>query len=158
MNRSSTRAFAILSAALMVYATAARAEAPSVQILVDGVDDDARRCGLSQDSISSQVAITLRALGIRISETRTNPWLYVNVNVLDGPAACIANIQVRLEGMSAEDISRAPMGGFHSRDGRFTSLCEYEYVASQPRQLDPAAALLKNVEMVTKTCLGKVDY
>jgi hypothetical protein len=140
--------------------SAANAGSPSLNILVEGVDDTARRCGLSEDSVSSQASLTLRANGIRVRETNTNPYLYVNLNIvfLEGLGVCVANVSVRVEGLTPQDMLAAPLGGFRARKGQATILCESSLVITHPLNLNPGAAILAAIETITKTCLGKLDY
>jgi hypothetical protein len=161
MNRLAN-AVAALAATLTMDAPAADAPAPgpSLRIVVENLDNAARQCGLSQESISSQVSRTLGAGGVRAVDTQTNPYLYVNVNVSVSDAApvCVENISVRVQGLSDQDMTRSQLGVFRAREvgDRFTVLCDSSALVSHP--LKSIAAMLTDVERVTKICLGKLEY
>lgn len=101
----------IITIAMLLWISVANAgPSPALKVVIDGLDTDAARCGLDADSVFSQATLTLRANGIRVIETITNPYLYINLNVLlVGQQVCVVNIAVSVKGYTQEDMAiRAP--------------------------------------------------
>lgn len=135
------------------------ASPPPLGVHVYGVDEDAKACGLSEDAITSQAVLTLRANGVLPAGEITNPFLNINVTVARAAnSICIVNIAVRVEGFTTEDLSNAPFGGFEPRRGRVTILCEGGEVLSHHLTANPGRAILEAIESDIKTCLGKLNY
>jgi hypothetical protein len=150
----------VCALALVSMASAAAAAAPpTLNIAVDGADDSAARCGLDPSSIESQIALTLRANGIRVSEKLTNPHLYVNLNfsVLPGDI-CSGSIAVAVEGYSDDDLSGAALGEFQSRKDRVTQLCSAGGSVAHTLNAEAGRDFLADLEALIKTCIGKLDY
>jgi hypothetical protein len=88
----------------------------AVYVVVEELRDSAKVLGLTKDAIRTDVELKLRLAGIRVVETTEewakltgSPFLYVNVNVLDGSAR-VANVEVELD----QDALLARNGEFAS--------------------------------------------
>jgi hypothetical protein len=55
------------------------------RVLVEGFHEHATQNGLSQDAIKAAVELRLRKNGIRLDDTKLQPYLYVNINVVASP-------------------------------------------------------------------------
>ncbi len=76
---------------------AAAQKRPSLQIVLEEVSESGRKCGISKDQLRATATLSLRNSRISIVES-TNPYFYVNVNVLysEKMASCIYNARVQI--------------------------------------------------------------
>jgi hypothetical protein len=110
-------------------------QTPQLYLGIDGINDEAIRCGIHKASIESIVALTLRNNGIRLVAQQTNPFLYVNLNtqhlkVID---RCIYHLQVQVTGWTDFDLSRRPLGDFRARTATHTVFCVQSTLANSRR-------------------------
>ena len=146
-------------ALVSLVSTVQAAAPPTLNVAVDGADDSAARCGLDPSSIGSQIALTLRASGIRQTDQLTNPHMYVNLNfsVLPGDI-CSGSIAVSVEGYTDDDLSGAALGEFQSRKDRVTQLCSAGGAVAHSLNAEAGRDFLADLETLIKTCIGKLDY
>jgi hypothetical protein len=103
----------MLTAALLLTATPCRADdgemsrrslrgLSGVGVLIEDLDDDAKRVGLSTDQIQTDVELKLRLAGIKVLTkeerylTPGHPYLYVNLYLMPGVGLYPVNIVVEL--------------------------------------------------------------
>jgi len=125
---------------------------PRLQILIENLNEDAAKCGVTETSLDSEAALVLRNNGILTTED-SNPYLYLNVTVvLTGSGICAVNTSAQLK----TGGQRVQAGAFRTRPNRFASLvfCDDGVLQTWPR----GGRGKPNVELVIKTCLGKLEY
>lgn len=64
-------------------------------ILVESLDDDARKCNVAEDSLEAAVRLPLRAANVPVQPNGNDHYIYVNVTVLAlSNGLCVATVVV----------------------------------------------------------------
>ena len=136
-------------------------EKPSLQVLVEKLDEDARFCGISKSAIEPIATLTLRNNGIRVVP-KSNPYLYIHTTAVvlrrgGEVLGCALSSRVDIRGLVETNTS----GGFKSRrllpPFTQTVLCEADSLISGPPS-SIASQHSTALERDIKICLGNLDY
>jgi hypothetical protein len=155
----------LLTTASLWSASATAQQKPTLELVVDGADEDAARCGITQSGIESTAALTLRNLGIQVTaKTTSDPYLYVQVSALPVPSSgtssgssggCAFHIGVSIEG--ALSLPQG-MGRFKRKTGNADAvLCKRGGVSVASLGNAPTF-FAQNLENRIKLCLGELNY
>jgi hypothetical protein len=133
---------------------------PPLNIVVEGVGQEAAACGITGGAIESSVTRALKAHGIEVSAS-AGAALHVNVNAYrarDAGSRVVVGCTTRL-GVSVRGLvdPQSRIGGFGSKSGAYLVLCEAGRLLSGA-QRDVAAAVTKALEEEVKACLGQLNY
>ena len=74
-------------------------EIKGVRIIIENLDEDAAKCGITEDQLDASVRIPLSTSRINTLQSSSflTPYLYVNANVISGNEACVASISVEFK-------------------------------------------------------------
>ncbi len=151
-----------MAALMMVLAvgglamTAGRAEAqkkPSLSIVMEELDDDARKCGVTADGLRAPAVLILRQNRIDVASALTDPFLYINLNILSSGASCIYNLRVTIE----TDQPSKDRNGFRANKYEAAVLCNSSAAGIVPASGAPKT-ITEEIELNLKRCLAKVSY
>lgn len=105
----------LMAAQPLVLAQNALSGVDTVDILIETLDDDARKCGITQDMLDAAVRLPLASSRINVRQGLDLPYVYVNANVLTlSGGLCV--VGVRLEFKKWSESERA-VGGFWDTGG-----------------------------------------
>lgn len=147
--------YLILAFMLIAFPLVASAQQkPVLRIMVEELDAEAIRCGITESAIESIAALTLRNNGILVS-SKADPFLYVVINAMDiGNSRCVINL-----GVSVNVFRRqTPIGGFNSRSGVATIEFCRQSVVGHTSQSRGAIFVSQGLENQIKICLGNLEY
>lgn len=162
MNAAATGIQRVAIAALMVVCglamSAGRAEAqkkPSLFIAAEGLDgdDDAQKCGITKDSLRAPAVLILRQNGIDVASTSTNPYLYLNLNMLSTGASCIYALNVAIH----YSLNIEVRNGFRASSYEYSQLCREGSTGIVPAR-DALKKITETVELELISCLADVFY
>jgi hypothetical protein len=128
---------------------------PTLSILIEDMDADARKCGVDMQTLRAPAVLTLRNNRIRVSDTRTYPFLYINAVFLpvNNGASCVNSISV-----SIEDVDKAIVrNGFKADKPESAILCSARG-AGISQLHNTTKQVFELVERYVKRCLANVDY
>ena len=151
---------AIAALAMLVCneAAAAANDAPSVQIVVAPVRNDAVECGIQESSIESAAATALRSHGVQTSadnnEAGSRPYLVISANVLR-PGNCVANLLVEIK--EAVSFEREAAEGFSPKGNAWTVLCSAGTLMTGPAE-QAGQHFYRAVESNVRGCLRQLNY
>ena len=136
----------------------AQAQAPAklkLYVSVEGVDQDARECGVTEQTLRSPAVATLRNNRIDIVNDRTLPYLSVKPNVMALASGnhCVYSLEVAIRDEDAPKVR----SGFKTRRASSVFLCKQDSLWIVPK-LDVPKKLSESVEQLLKLCLGNLDY
>lgn len=149
----------LIAAALIASAGCASAQGkPALQIVVEGLGQEAAACGIQKKAVESSVTRALGANGIEVSSSAAAA-LHVNINAYRVMQAsrvvgCTTRLGVSVRGL-VDPQSR--IGGFGSKASAYLLLCEAGRLLSGA-QRDVASAVTKALEEDVKACLGQLNY
>jgi hypothetical protein len=152
----------VLATLLLALGTSALAQQerarPRLTIAIDGLDEDATKCGVSKSQLESIAALTLRNNGIQAVDKLTNPFLYVSTVFLSTAAGgCAFHTRVSIRGLSPSDFAKAPLGAFTPRAASNTELC-HDGSLNTSGKATISANMTQTLENLIKQCLGQLDY
>jgi hypothetical protein len=142
----------------LLSGTVGAQQKPSLQVLVEELDPDARICGLSKSSIEPIAMLTLRNNGIHVVPM-SNPFLYVHATVLvmrrgSEVIGCAVSSRVDVRAL----LPQKRLSGVKSRGSMAaTVLCETSSLMSGPSS-GMESQYFNSLEQDIKLCLGKLDY
>jgi hypothetical protein len=127
---------------------------PKLSIVIDGVDADAKACGIFEDTLRSPAALTLRQNGVS-ADKLTNPYLYINIIVLaPRENRCNFSLSVQVLAISTE----TSVGAFKTvKQYANLVLCEKAGVVTV-NKVEAGRRAVQNVEDMTKLCLGSLVF
>lgn len=129
-------------------------ERVSIQIIIEDLRDNS--CGLTEQSLLRRTKLTLRQYNIHETDY-SNPYLYVNANVMESEQICFASIEISIRGFSLEDFEDGGMGWVTKAPSRYTVLQEDGAIFSAPPHEFTSFAL-NNLERNLKEALGGVEF
>lgn len=148
---------AMLTATLLWSVASSAQERPTLQVLIEDLDQEAAACGIDQRSLESIAALTLRNNGIQVVAS-TIPYLYVQLTVIairntaNNVIGCANNVMITVRALGP-----APLGRFKPRKWVGTNLCMSSAVISGPVS-DFSKRTNDMLEQHIKICLGELDY
>lgn len=127
----------------------------TISIVVEDLDDDARKCGVDIQTVRSPAILTLRNNRIAVRDGNTYPYLYINANLLpiNNGSSCIFNLEVSIRDVEAAIFRN----GFKRNGGEAIVLCSKAYLGISPRY-NVSKHLSDRIEENLKRCLADVDY
>jgi len=146
-----------LFAATILWIGAVNAqERPTLQVLVEEPDEDARACGINKSTLESLAFLTLRNNGVQPIDQYGEVYLYIAVTVIRlGTELCIASDKAEV--FTFVPLSESSAGGFKGRRRAEKQLCNSSGVISGRRGTF-TTELSNSVEQRIKVCLGKLEY
>lgn len=152
--------FAILFVMLAPACDPAQAQAPTqaklkLYVSVEGLDSDARECGVTEQTLRSPAVTTLRNNRIDIVNDRTLPYLSVKPNVMALASGnhCVYSLEVAIRDEDAPKVR----SGFKTKRASSVFLCKQDSLWIVPK-LDVPKKLSESVEQLLKLCLNNIDY
>jgi hypothetical protein len=154
--------FAISFLILALACPAAQAQAPApaqaklkLYVSVEGLDPDARECGVTEQTLRSPAVSTLRNNRIDIVNDRTLPYLSVKPNVMALASGnhCVYSLEIAIRDEDAPKVR----SGFKTKRASSVFLCKQESLWIVPK-LDVPKKLSESVEQLLKLCLNNIDY
>ena len=148
-------------AASSLFGSALAQEKPSLNVMVESLDEDAKVCGIDRTTLESVATTTLRSSGIQVVFT-ANPSLYIRFTfmairfVSDKTVSnCVVHLRVAVKGFTAG--TQEPLNGFNPKGPVTVTLCE-----SGSMLLSPTATMdadvSRELEKRIKVCVGSLDY
>jgi hypothetical protein len=136
----------------------AQAQAPAklkLYVSVEGVDQDARECGVTEQTLRSPAVSTLRNNRIDIVNDRTLPYLSVKPNVMALASGnhCVYSLEIAIRDEDAPKVR----SGFKTKRASSVFLCKQDSLWIVPK-LDVPKKLSESVEQLLKLCLSNIDY
>ena len=136
----------------------AQAQAPAklkLYVSVEGVDQDARECGVTEQTLRSPAVATLRNNRIDIVNDRTLPYLSVKPNVMALASGnhCVYSLEIAIRDEDAPKVR----SGFKTKRASSVFLCKQDSLWIVPK-LDVPKKLSESVEQLLKLCLSNIDY
>ena len=124
-------------------------------VAVEGVDQDARECGVTEQTLRSPAVSTLRNNRIDIVNERTLPYLSVKPNVMALASGnhCVYNLEIAIRDEDAPKVR----SGFKTKRASSVFLCKQDSLWIVPK-LDVPKKLSESVEQLLKLCLSNIDY
>ena len=138
-----------------VHAQAQASAKLKLYVSVEGVDQDARECGVTEQTLRSPAVATLRNNRIDIVNERALPYLSVKPNVMALASGnhCVYSLEVAIRDEDAPKVR----SGFKTRRASSVFLCKQDSLWIVPK-LDVPKKLSESVEQLLKLCLGNLDY
>ena len=126
-----------------------------LHIAVEGLDEDARQCGVTEQIVRAPVVITLRNNRIEVLTDRSLPYLSVKPNVMALASGnhCVYSLEV---GIRDEEPPKV-RSGFKTKRMSSVFLCKQDSLWIVPKS-DVPKKLAESVEQLLKLCLSNIDY
>lgn len=138
---------ALLAAVSLVASPVSAQDIPPLQLLIEELDADAARCGVSEQGIDSAVRSAARYN--RLSLVKSSGYmLYVNVTVLDTTSSCAAILRVAIWGYQSAKFGQS------MRLAR-TLFCDTGGIMIVQRN-DPNGMLSTHLKQQVDRCLAKI--
>jgi hypothetical protein len=128
----------------------------SVNLDIVGIDEDSKKCGITEDSLRSRAILTLRQYGFSISKI-SNPYLEISANTVALSQLCATTIRVQFIGFTDDDLGKAGLGWVSTSELRYTVIAGSESIMTGTYS-DYRQRLLDDIEDKIKDVLGKVQY
>ena len=149
----------MLSRLLLVFWMLASAgvSAAKLNVVVENLDENAQRCGLSSDALASRARLALRAGRVDAASSAIG-YLYIRVTTQFGSSGCTADVSVAVK----QPAMLASNAEFRSADGTrggfiWAEVCkEGNLLAGPPSTFSNQIEV--EVEQEAKNCLGSLDY
>ena len=124
-------------------------------VSVEGLDPDARECGVTEQTLRSPAVSTLRNNRIDIVNDRTLPYLSVKPNVMALASGnhCVYSLEIAIRDEDAPKVR----SGFKTKRASSVFLCKQDSLWIVPK-LDVPKKLSESVEQLLKLCLSNIDY
>jgi len=124
-------------------------------VSVEGIDQDARECGVTEQTLRSPAVSTLRNNRIDIVNDRTLPYLSVKPNVMALASGnhCVYSLEIAIRDEDAPKVR----SGFKTKRASSVFLCKQDSLWIVPK-LDVPKKLSESVEQLLKLCLSNIDY
>jgi hypothetical protein len=148
----------VLLILLVSTAFAGVANAATLHVIVSGISEDAKACGLSEDLVNSAAKQAIKARSIGISQSLTNPYLNVDLRIVSTTDTCIAFLVVSIDGLGASDNADVPIGGFRAPDSRVTRLGEFGSTVTEMKGSGFARRIMDELAKNIKIVLQQVKY
>jgi len=152
--------FAVLFIMLALACPPVQAQAQAqaklkLYVSVEGVDQDARECGVTEQTLRSPAVATLRNNRIDIVNDRTLPYLSVKPNVMALASGnhCVYSLEIAIRDEDAPKVR----SGFKTKRASSVFLCKQDSLWIVPK-LDVPKKLSESVEQLLKLCLSNIDY
>lgn len=143
---------ALTLSSLMTVVPAYAQSKPQLAVVLDGIDADAKQCGIEENTITSAANLVLRQNGVSVGNL-TDPYLYINVNVLPSTTGqCVFSLSVDI----LASTNQRTVGAFTARSPDLV-LCRKGNIARVDRINAPSRAM-DIVERLTKVCLGSLSF
>jgi len=131
--------------------------AAKLNVIVENLDENAQRCGLSSDALTSRARLALRAGRVDAASSAIG-YLYIRVTTQFGSSGCTADVSVAIK----EPAMLASDAEFRSADGTrggfiMAEVCKEGNLLSGPRSTF-SKQIEDEVEQEAKNCLGSLDY
>lgn len=154
------RLLAVIVCPAMPAAVYAQDAKPNLQIVIENIDAEGRRCGVDPDSLDSVSRLTLSNNGISSSRFLSNPYLYVRAlaqETFAGGRAIGCTIYLEVSAQAVEVVPNK-INGFAPRRLRVNvPLCRSGTIFSGSKPSLPAS-VSRNLEQQIKLCLSELDY
>ena len=130
----------------------------ALSILIETLNESARRCGVTEDTLRTPAVLTLRNNRIDVAKTSTlDPVLYINVNVNFNEQSrfCSYNISISI---FVSDTAKT-RGRFRAASGiEQVNLCSNKGTMGGVGQAAAGRTIVNDVEQFIKDCLAEVAY
>jgi len=126
-----------------------------LSISVEGLDEDARQCGVSEQTVRAPAVLTLRNNRIDVLNDRTSPYLSIKPNIMALASGnhCVYALEVAIRD---EEPPKA-RGGFKTKRASSIFLCKQDSLWIVPKA-DVPSKLADSVDQLLKLCLSNIDY
>jgi hypothetical protein len=145
-----------LAAAAISLPTAAVATPYSLNIVIDGFDDDSARCGVSKESVRAALLAAMRYNRIIESgsslEGETSAILYLAENTVRSESKGFCSTAINMEVISPAKYSY--LEGYDNAVSTFTQFCAKSRLISGWPQI---SNLSNHVKEMFDECLAKID-
>ena len=124
-------------------------------ISVEGLDEDARQCGVTEPTVRTPAAQALRNNRIDVLNERTLPYLSVKPNVMALASGnhCVYSLEIAIRDEEPPKIR----GGFKTKRASSVFLCKQESLWIVPKT-DVPNKLSDSIGQLIKSCLTNIDY
>ncbi len=156
LNPTNRRVAVLFAALFLCSATSHAQQTPTLGIVIESLDPDAAKCGVTESTLRTPAILALRNNRIRDSATpTTGVWLYLALNIMHIPNidSCFFSFRASVES-SGTPIVR---NGFTSSQPETIELCASSGLGRAGRA-DAANYLSTQVDNSVKTCLSKLRY
>lgn len=148
----------ILMSLIMLATTTSAVHAQTklkLHISVDGLDEDARECGVTEQTIRAPATLTLRNNRIDALNDRSSPYLSVKPNVMALASGnhCVYSLEVAIRDEEPPKLR----GGFKTKRASSVFLCKQDSLWIVPKT-DVPKKMADSVEQLLKLCLNNIDY
>jgi hypothetical protein len=131
--------------------------AANLNVVVESLDEDAQRCGLSSDALTSRARLALRAGRVDVASSAIG-YLDVRVTTQFRSNGCTADVSVAIK----QPAILAANAQFRSADGTrggfvMAEVCKEGNLVSGLRSAF-SNQIGDEVEQEAKNCLGSLDY
>ena len=141
--------------ALVISVAAVAQQRPSLAVLVEDIDSDGIRCGLSKSALESIATLTLRNNGIQVGSDFRGPYLAVETTALpNGNTGCVVNITMKIKTIRLPDAISIIKP---RRDYLEVIFC-YQGNLLMGANAGMAKRVNDALENQIKICLGTLDY
>ena len=126
-----------------------------LHIAVEGLDEDARQCGVSEQTVRAPAVATLRSNRIDVLNDRTSPYLSIKPNIMALASGnhCVYSLEVAIR----EEEPPKLRGGFKTKRASSVFLCKQDSLWIVPKG-DVSNKLADSVDQLLKLCLSNIDY
>jgi len=126
-----------------------------LSISVEGLDEDARQCGVTEQTIRAPAVLTLRNNRIDVLNDRTSPFLSIKPNIMALASGnhCVYSLEVAIR----DEEPPKMRGGFKTRRANSVFLCKQDSLWIVPKS-DVPNKLSDSVDQLLKLCLSNIDY
>ena len=126
-----------------------------LSVSVEGVDEDARQCGVSEQTVRTPAVQTLRNNRIEVMNERTLPYLSIKPNVMALASGnhCVYSLEVAIR----DEEPPKMRSGFKTKRSSAVFLCKQDSLWIVPKA-DVSNKLSDSIEQLMKLCLANIDY
>lgn len=147
---------AVLIAEFVLFSASSYAQqTKSLEIVIEELSDGAKKCGVTNATLTAPAILTLRNNRLQESATATDPFLYINATItfIEQVNACAYGITVSIRTYAVA----TPHHGFTASSPETVLLCDAGTIVTDARGRIPAI-IAGDVEQLVKQCLSKVLY
>ena len=126
-----------------------------LSISVEGMDEDARQCGVTEQTVRAPALLTLRNNRSDVLNDRTSPYLSIKPNIMALASGnhCVYSLEVAIR----DEEPPKMRGGFKTRRANSVFLCKQDSLWIVPKS-DVPNKLSDSVDQLLKLCLSNIDY
>lgn len=142
---------------IILLLSSAGVSAAKLNVVVENLDENAQRCGLSSDALTSRARLALRAGKVDVASSAIG-YLYVRVTAQFGSSGCTADVSVAIK----QPAMLASNAEFRSADGTrggfiMAEVCKEANLLAGPRSTF-SNQIEVEVEQEVRNCLGSLEY